>query len=146
MAIKGAELHHHGIRIHPDALDASLDFYHGVLGLDPDPGRPNIPSVPGFWMDLGNDTQIHMIGLDGVSPLAQDPEHDPAAPHVALGVPDLEAAKAELDESGTDYWVFSAGLGLEQVFMFDPSGNMVELHQKDQCRCRISERPPVEEG
>ena len=28
----------------------------------------------------------------------------------------------------------------EQIFINDPSGNMVELHQVDQCRCRVANR------
>jgi len=142
LALEGVELHHQGIRIRPDALDASKNFYSGVLGLNADPGRPNIPAIPGFWMDLQNDTQIHLVGVEGPSVLARDADHDPTAPHVALGVPDLEAAKAELDAAGIDYWILSVGLGLDQLFTWDPSGNMVELHQKDQCRCEVSKRAP----
>src|SRR2546430_25114 len=55
MAIKVLELHHHGIRVGPTEADAdrARTFYQDVLGLSPDPGRPYIPTIPGYWMDVG---------------------------------------------------------------------------------------------
>ena len=46
MAVKVLELHHHGIRVKPEETEKSLAFYRDVLGLAPDPGRPNIPGIP----------------------------------------------------------------------------------------------------
>ena len=56
MAVKVLELHHHGIRVGPSTedLNKALAFYRDVLGLTPDPGRPEIPGIPGYWMDLGH--------------------------------------------------------------------------------------------
>ena len=53
MAVKVLELHHHGIRVGPSAPEVkkALSFYQDVLGLNPDPGRPTIPSIDGYWMD-----------------------------------------------------------------------------------------------
>ena len=55
MPIKVVEIHHHAVRIKGDENDlkANLDFYHGLLGLNADAGRPNIPGVPGFWINVG---------------------------------------------------------------------------------------------
>ena len=80
--------------------DEHLTFYRDVLGLSPDPGARDIPDIPLFWMDCGNDTQIHMFEVDGVSKYARQPDRDPFATHVALGVPDIEAAKSELERLG----------------------------------------------
>jgi hypothetical protein len=33
-----------------------------------------------------------------------------------------------------------AGPQAEQLFTRDPSGNIIELHQVDQCRCRAAAR------
>ena len=33
------------------------------------------------------------------------------------------------------------GPSAEQIFVNDPSGNMIELHQIDQCRCKGANRP-----
>ena len=50
MPIKVIELHHHGIRIDPsnEAQEQAKEFYSGLLGLEADEGRPNIPGIPGF--------------------------------------------------------------------------------------------------
>jgi catechol 2,3-dioxygenase-like lactoylglutathione lyase family enzyme len=147
MAIKVLELHHHGICMHPSLTDKMRDFYQGVLGLTPDPGRPNIPGIPGYWMDLPNDTQIHLMAREGPSRYAKGPDRDPVFTHVALAVPDVVEAERELKRLGVDYWRTESVVGPDQnqLFFYDPAGNMVELHQVGQCRCKMSQRknPPV---
>lgn len=144
MAIKVVELHHTGVRI--DAKDQSMaalqDFYSGVLGLAHDEGRPTIPGIPGMWINVGEVGQIHLIGGDQPSPVARGPGEDPTRPHVAMAVADIVETKAELDRMGVQYWSLK---GLtdpesEQLFLNDPCGNMVELHQVDKCRCRLASR------
>ena len=143
MAIKVLELHHHGIRVRLDKADECKAFYENVLGLNADPGRPTIPGIPGYWMDLPDDTQIHIMGCDDVSPFAKGPGQDPTRYHVALAVESVPEAKAELDRMGVKYWTMTSLVGpeLEQLFMDDPNGNMVELHQIGTCRCKKSDRP-----
>jgi len=147
MAIKVIELHHHGIRIGPDAgaVKKAYDFYHEVLGLDADGGRPVIPTIDGYWMDVGGTAQIHLMGVDGQSKFADGPGRDPSHPHVALAVPDIQAAKTELERLGVDFWVTRGVVGPEsqQIFMHDPAGNMIELHQVGTCRCITAARTPV---
>jgi catechol 2,3-dioxygenase-like lactoylglutathione lyase family enzyme len=143
MAIKVLELHHHGIRVRPEKADECKAFYESVLGLSADPGRPNIPGIPGYWMDCGNDTQIHIMGCEGMSRYAQgSPDKDPTRLHVALAIPDIPEAKKELDRMGVAYWTIKSVVGpeLEQIFMDDPNGNLVELHQIGTCRCKESSR------
>lgn len=144
MAIKVLELHHHGIRVGPTPgdLDKALAFYRDVLGLASDKGRPEIPAVPGFWMDVGGRAQIHLMGASGMSPLAKGPGQDPSLPHVALAVSDIQEAKKELDRLGQPYWTTIGVTGpyAEQVFLHDPFGNMIELHQAGTCRCNESDR------
>ena len=144
MAIEVLELHHHGIRIGPDAaaVKKAHDFYHTVLGLDPDPGRPTIPTIDGYWMDVGGTAQIHLMGVDGQSKFAKGPGRDPSQPHVALAVADIQAARTELDRLKVEYWVAEGVVGpqSQQIFMHDPFGNMIELHQLDTCRCVTSRR------
>jgi catechol 2,3-dioxygenase-like lactoylglutathione lyase family enzyme len=143
MAVKVLELHHHGIRVNPEETEKSLAFYRDVLGLTPDAGRPNIPGIPGYWMDCGNDTQIHIMGCEGTSRYAKGPKQDPTTLHVALAVPDIQEAKRELDQMGVKYWSIQSVVGpqLEQIFMDDPHGNLVELHEIGTCRCRKTARP-----
>jgi len=147
MAIKVLELHHHGIRIGPDAgaVKKAYDFYHEVLGLDADGGRPVIPTIDGYWMDVGGTAQIHLMGVDGQSKFADGPGRDPSHPHVALAVDDIQEARKELERLGVDFWVTRGVVGPEsqQIFMHDPFGNMIELHQAGSCRCITATRQPV---
>lgn len=144
MALEILEIHHHAVRIASGdaSMKDNLAFYSGVLGLGVDQGRPNIPGLPGYWLNVGDSGQIHLIACDGPSPLAKSPSQDPTATHVAMAVADVFAAKAELDRMGVTYWSMKgvAGPEFEQIFMNDPSGNLVEVHQIGACRCQASSR------
>lgn len=139
MAVKVLELHHHGVRVGstPSDADRALAFYRDVLGLTPDGGRPYISDIPGYWMEVGDNAQIHLISAEGLSRLADGPGRDPAGPHVALAVPDIHEARLELKRLGVDYWSLKGVTGpeSEQLFMTDPFGNLIELHQAGTCRC-----------
>jgi extradiol dioxygenase family protein len=145
MAVKVLELHHHGIRIgpSPEAVTRARTFYGDVLGLDHDPGRPTIPTIDGYWMDVGGTAQIHLMGVDGQSKFAKGPGQDPSLPHVALAVGDIQETRRELDRLGVSYWVAESVVGpqSQQIFLKDPFDNMIELHQIDTCRCVTSRRP-----
>src|SRR5438034_5336421 len=79
MAIKVLELHHHGIRVGATQEDAdkTMKFYADVLGLSHDPGRPTIPTIPGYWMDVGGRAQIHLMGVNGQSKFHRVPGRIP---------------------------------------------------------------------
>jgi catechol 2,3-dioxygenase-like lactoylglutathione lyase family enzyme len=144
MAIKVLELHHHGIRVgpSPEAVKKAHDFYTNVLGLSHDPGRPSIPTIDGYWMDVGGTAQIHLMGVDGQSKFAKGPGRDPSLPHVALAVADVQETRKELERLGVAYWVAESVVGpqSQQIFMHDPFANMIELHQIDTCRCVTARR------
>jgi catechol 2,3-dioxygenase-like lactoylglutathione lyase family enzyme len=142
MPIKVLELHHHGIRIGktPEEVEKARQFYTGVLGLPVDAGRPDIPGIPGFWVYVGGDqhsAQIHLMGAAGRSPAARSDKEDPTLPHVALAVEDIQEAQRELDRLGIWYWRIQGLVGRysDQVFVQDPFGNVIELHQIGTCRC-----------
>lgn len=144
MAIKIVAIHHHAVRINDNEqpLDAVHDFYTRVLGLPHDQGRPEIAGVPGWWINVADSGQIHLIGGSDPSPVAKGPGQDPAAPHVALAVEDIIEAKAELERLGVPHWstMGLAGPEAQQIFVNDPCGNMIELHQFDKCRCTSANR------
>ena len=79
MGIRVLEIHHHAVRIdsQPPKLEAAQKFYRDVLGLEADPGRPKIPGVPGFWINVGEGGQIHLIGGEQPSPLPRDLDRTP---------------------------------------------------------------------
>lgn len=145
MPIKVVELHHHGIRVGKTAeeLEAARVFYIDVLGLEADPGRPTIPGIPGSWIYVGDNAhtaQIHLMGVVGTSPMALSENEDPTRPHVALGVEDIREARQELERRGIWHWRMQGVVGPEsdQVFVQDPFGNVIELHQVGTCRCNRS--------
>ena len=144
MAIKVLEIHHQGVRIGADekTLADLENFYADVLGLERDKGRPEIPGIPGMWINVGEIGQIHLFGGQQPSPVAKGPGKDPTLPHVALAVADIVATRAELDRLGVEHWVIEGLTSPDavQVFLNDPCGNMVELHQIDKCRCKVANR------
>ena len=144
MAIKILEIHHTGFRLDTkgEMVDAAERFYTDVLGLERDKGRPTIPGIPGMWINVGDVGQIHLFGGEQPSPAAKGPGQDPTLPHIALAVADIAEARAELDRMGMKYWVIEGLTSPDslQVFLNDPCGNMVELHQFDKCPCRLKSR------
>ena len=50
MALTGLQLHHHAVRMRPDAAAETLTFYRDVLGLTPDEGAREVHGIPLFWM------------------------------------------------------------------------------------------------
>ena len=129
----------------PRRSKKACEFYHDVLGLDPDQGRPTIPTIDGYWMDVGGTAQIHLMGVDGQSKFAQGPGQDPSRPHVALAVADIQEAKERAGAPGrrvTGWPRAWSGPQSQQIFMNDPFGNMIELHQVDTCRCVDRPRRP----
>jgi len=81
--------------------------------------------------------QIHLMGAEGKSPVARSEKEDPTIPHVALAVEDIQEAKKTLDQEGVWYWAIQGLVGnnSDQVFVRDPFGNVIELHQIGTCRC-----------
>ena len=138
MPLKIVEMHHHAIRVAAGEqnLAEAVNFYRDILGLELDPGRPNMDLL-GAWMSVGNRTQIHLMSIEGTHRLAVGPGKDPSNPHIALAVPDIQEAKAELTRCGTEYFTINVTTDAraEQIFILDPAGNLVELHQLGTCRC-----------
>jgi catechol 2,3-dioxygenase-like lactoylglutathione lyase family enzyme len=146
VAVEILELHHVGLVCKTAEADPMRDYYSQVLDLKQDHGRGPIPGLRGYFMDVGDqDVQVHLFGKDGPSPFAQGPGKDPAENHLAFAVADILEAEAELKRMGADYFALE-GVGapnLKQLFMRDPVGNIVELHQIGLCRCKQSARAPA---
>jgi glyoxylase I family protein len=108
----------HHVSINVDDVDAALDFYTGVLGLQPRTDRPDF-GFGGAWLDAGGQ-QVHLI--EGTSPAA-------LGQHFALLVDDLDRTVAELRDRAVEVSDPKPVGSSRQAFLSDPSGNLIELHQ-----------------
>jgi len=100
-------------------VDAALPFYVGVLGLRVT-DRPDL-GIPGAWLVTANGLQVHLVQVEGWT---GDHGH-----HIAFRVDDIDAAVDALRAAGVDTPDWSdIGAG-RQVFVTDPSGNLIELNQ-----------------
>jgi catechol 2,3-dioxygenase-like lactoylglutathione lyase family enzyme len=111
----------HHVALVVDDPDAALAFYRDVLGVSVI-DRPDGANAPGSWLGLGN-AQIHLFQ-------PRDPARN--APHFAIEVDDLAGTVQSIRDQGhTVYDVeHSQGFGY-QAFVLDPSGNVIELNQRD---------------
>ena len=109
----------HHVSINVSDVDEAVRFYVDVLGLTVREDRPDI-GIGGAWLDAGGQ-QVHLIESDATPAPGQ---------HFALLVGDLGEVVAELRERGvevSDPRPIGSSL---QSFVTDPSGNLVELHQR----------------
>lgn len=104
------------------SLTENDGFYADLLGMER-AERPEIPGVEGRWFTAG-DGQVHLVD----APMAGT-GIDPTGPHYCLGVEDLDAAVAELDERAIPYVRAVQAPGVVQIWIVDPSGNTIELQQ-----------------
>jgi len=104
-------------------LETSRNFYCGLLGLEADPGRPDL-GYPGVWLDVGKQ-QLHLMQLPNPDPVEGRPAHGGRDLHVAFAVADLEALCQQLDQAGVEYTRSKSGR--LAIFCRDPDGNALEL-------------------
>jgi len=139
-------LHHVGITVKD--LDASIRFYHDVLGLqfsnEPSPWfeRPELGpavGVPGAALRqvslLVGDTTLELLEYKKPPSETSAPlrSNNFGASHVAFLVEDIEAKKAELETRGVTFFspvnVVDEGVlaGWRWVYFADPDGYPLEL-------------------
>jgi glyoxylase I family protein len=108
----------HHVSINVTDTDAARRFYVDVLGFT-ELARPDL-GFPGAWLQIG-EQQLHLLEL----PM---PEHK--GQHFALAVADVDSAVGLLRAQGVDVGDPKEISGVcRQAFLFDPSGNQVELNQ-----------------
>ena len=139
-------LHHVGITVND--LDASIRFYHDVLGLEfsnePSPwfDSPELGpavGVPGAALRqvslLLGDTMLELLEYKSPPSETQKPllSNNVGASHVAFLVDDIQAKKAELERKGIEFYsdvnVVEEGVlaGWRWVYFEDPDGYPLEL-------------------
>ncbi len=110
-------LHHVSVNVHD--IGAADHFYIRLLGLRRIE-RPEL-GFRGSWLEADNGLQIHLLELPG--------SLRPAGNHMAFAVDDIDATIDQLRSKGVhvpDWSDIGAG---RQVFITDPSGNVIELNQ-----------------
>lgn len=104
-------------------LKRSRDFYEGLLGLTPNPNRPDF-SFEGVWYDIGAN-QLHLMVVPNPYEDVVRPEHGGRDNHVAFSVEDVLPIREALDKAGVEYSMSKSGRAA--VFCRDPDGNALEF-------------------
>jgi|TARA_R110002110_G_scaffold85249_4_gene221572 catechol 2,3-dioxygenase-like lactoylglutathione lyase family enzyme len=113
-----AGVHHVSLNVTNAA--ESTRFYVAVVGMTLRDDRPDFP-FDGAWLQAG-EQQVHLLEVAGFVP--------PKGQHFALGVADLDAAKADLESKGVKVSDPSqVGDICRQSFFHDPTGNLIEINQ-----------------
>jgi catechol 2,3-dioxygenase-like lactoylglutathione lyase family enzyme len=109
------------VRVPVDDIEQAKHFYGEVLGLPPGPTRHE------DWVEY----QAGNVTLAVMTPQTHDYEFSqlPAAT-IALGVPDVAHAKAQLEALGVDVTeVWDSGV-CNGAGVTDPAGNKILLHHR----------------
>ncbi len=104
-------------------LHRAEQFYSNVLGLEK-VDRPF--SYAGVWYQIGP-VQLHLIVDETLNLVPANPEKLGRNPHFALGVSNLETAKAHLLAHNCSIQLSASGRAA--LFTQDPDGNVIELTQ-----------------
>jgi catechol 2,3-dioxygenase-like lactoylglutathione lyase family enzyme len=137
-------LHHVNI-VSPDVRGLD-EFYRTALGLDRIPDLPLIPIQgysdtssgavrnPATFLSAGDpdELQLHLCAPDQNMGFRYGHVVNPVSRgHIAYRCDDIEAVKARLETAGIPYsdWGVWAVKGWYQIFLFDPAGTVIEVHQ-----------------
>ncbi len=126
------------VSVHAHDLDESVRFYQELFGMEEIP-TPSFP-FPVRWLRVG-DLQLHLF---------ESEEKAPRAHHFGLDVDDFEAAYLKAQEMGVTegegYFskVYELPDGAVQLYLRDPSGNMVEVNWPDVSTLDRSVLPDIE--
>jgi catechol 2,3-dioxygenase-like lactoylglutathione lyase family enzyme len=128
-------LHH--INFCSTDVPAMDEFYRSVLGLAPEPGM-NTSRVlsQGYAGDVAfvtdGTTQVHLAEKDLEVGFRMGQSINPVERgHIAFRTDDIDAFRRRLEEKGipySDYGGFAMS-GWQQIFFYDPEGNVIEVHQ-----------------
>lgn len=114
---------HHVTFITQDLKRARF-FYEAVLGLRPDPTRPQM-SFEGVWYTIAPKQQIHLMLLPDPEAGLIRPAHGGRDRHVALAVKDMTQLKSKLEKAGIIFTESQSGRGA--IFCRDADQNALEF-------------------
>ena len=110
------------IRVPVDDIDAANHFYGEVLGL---PRNDHLDQED--WVEY----EASNVTLAVMTPHTHDYEFAPLPPAtIALGVPDVAAAKAELEAKGVEVREMWDSGACHGAGVSDPAGNRILLHHR----------------
>jgi predicted enzyme related to lactoylglutathione lyase len=110
------------IRVPVDDIDAAVHFYGDVLGLS-----RNERLDHDDWIEF----EASNVTLAVMTPATHDYSFAPLPPStIALGVPDVAAAKAQLEAAGVEVGeLWDSGV-CNGAGLSDPAGNRILLHHR----------------
>ena len=128
-------LHH--INLSTDKVQEMDAFYRDVLQLDRETnGLPVLEKGKGYAGDVAfvtdGQVQTHIAQKDIHAGFKTGHTVNAVSHgHIAYRTDDLEAFKAHLNERGIPFsdWGHTAVAGWQQIFFYDPDGNVIEVHQ-----------------
>jgi catechol 2,3-dioxygenase-like lactoylglutathione lyase family enzyme len=102
-------------------MERSITFYRDTLGL-PQTGEGGFPEFK-----LGDNGFLYLLSLESIGSQFRAP-HDAG---FALRVPDVQAARTELEAKGVEFngEVLDTGV-CHMAFFGDPDGNQLVLHRR----------------
>jgi glyoxylase I family protein len=142
-----AALRLHHVNVTSDDLSILTDFYKDALGLELLPSPPMIATSAADTDDgdaawengakffhAGDPTELQIHATKRQPYLAIQEGHSVnplIGGHFAFRTDDIEAVKAQLIDHGIpfDDWGIWSVKGWYQIFLTDPAGNMVEIHE-----------------
>lgn len=130
-------------------LERSRRFYGDALGLE-ELARPASFTFAGAWFALG-DTEIHLLAEADTTARAGMPPPGRGlagglATHLAIEVDDLQVWQARLGAHGVPPGAgpMPRGDGVDQLFVLDPDGYVVELFARTgEDQAGAPERPAI---
>jgi len=130
-------LHHCSIRNEKEKMDVTKDFYVDILGMKVGERPPF--DFPGYWLYVGEQAVIHIVGIDPNDPqglldyLGEDRieslEGGGAVDHLAFHSDEPDELVARLKER--EYLFFQRKvpeMNLHQIFVKDPNDITIELN------------------
>jgi lactoylglutathione lyase len=132
LAVPITGLAHIGIRVYD--LERSVRFYQ-LLGFTKTAGP--IGPEPVAILDHPSGIEVNLVlnarNAHEPNVLMDVPEKHPGITHFALLCPDIMAAKQQLERNGVQLSGGPVRFGprAQGIFVRDPDGNVIELHQRD---------------
>jgi len=129
------KLHH--VNLSTKDVAAMDEFYRSVLDLQPEPSlnatRVTTEGYAGKVAFVSDGAvQMHLAEQDfGIGFRTGNVVNPLERGHIAFRTDDIAAVKKRLDEKGIRYSDYGAWAmrGWEQIFFYDPDGNVIEVHQ-----------------